>query len=83
MLHCATLLLTLRTLNAILLYRADAVLVIDCDSSLVGIMTDKDLAFRVVAEGLDVHTTLISQVMTRVKRMHILRKHRTMHIGVF
>ncbi|KAG0294915.1 hypothetical protein BGZ98_001577 [Dissophora globulifera] len=45
--------------------RADAVLVIDRDSTLVGIMTDKDLAFRVVAEGLDIRTTLISQVMTR------------------
>ncbi|KAG0201198.1 hypothetical protein BGX28_005920 [Mortierella sp. GBA30] len=45
--------------------RADAVLVIDRDSTLVGIMTDKDLAFRVVAEGLDIRNTLISQVMTR------------------
>ncbi|KAI1314956.1 hypothetical protein EDD11_001541 [Mortierella claussenii] len=45
--------------------KADAVLVIDNDSTLVGIMTDKDLAFRVVAEGLDVRTTLVSQVMTR------------------
>ncbi|KAG0000959.1 hypothetical protein BGZ79_005280 [Entomortierella chlamydospora] len=45
--------------------RADAVLVVDHDSNLVGIMTDKDLAFRVVAEGLDVHNTLISQVMTK------------------
>jgi hypothetical protein len=30
-------------------------------------MTDKDLAFRVVAEGLDIHTP-ISQVMTKVTR---------------
>ncbi|KAG0351362.1 hypothetical protein BGZ54_003278 [Gamsiella multidivaricata] len=45
--------------------RADAVLVIDHDSTLVGIITDKDLAFRVVAEGLNIHITLISQVMTR------------------
>ncbi|KAF9114480.1 hypothetical protein BGX27_010710 [Mortierella sp. AM989] len=45
--------------------RADAVLVIDRDSNLVGIMTDKDLTFRVVAEGLDVRSTIISQVMTR------------------
>ncbi|KAF9416379.1 hypothetical protein BGZ94_010240 [Podila epigama] len=45
--------------------RADAVLVIDKDQHLVGIMTDKDLAFRVVAEGLDIRSTLISQVMTR------------------
>ncbi|KAG0314503.1 hypothetical protein BGZ99_008083 [Dissophora globulifera] len=45
--------------------RADAVLVIDAqEQTLVGIMTDKDLAFRVVAEGLDIHTP-ISQVMTR------------------
>ncbi len=33
----------------------------------LGIMTDKDLAFRVVAEGLDIRNTLISQVMTRVR----------------
>ncbi|KAG0039831.1 hypothetical protein BGZ82_006533 [Podila clonocystis] len=45
--------------------RADAVLVIDEDQHLVGIMTDKDLAFRVIAEGLDIRNTLISQVMTR------------------
>lgn len=45
--------------------RADAVLVIDEDQHLVGIMTDKDLAFRVVAEGLDIRNTIISQVMTR------------------
>ncbi|KAF9151893.1 hypothetical protein BGX20_005283, partial [Mortierella sp. AD010] len=45
--------------------RADAVLVIDAqEQTLVGIMTDKDLAFRVVAEGLDIHTP-ISQVMTK------------------
>ncbi|KAF9110163.1 hypothetical protein BGX27_006705 [Mortierella sp. AM989] len=45
--------------------RADAVLVIDSqEQTLVGIMTDKDLAFRVVAEGLDIHTP-ISQVMTK------------------
>ncbi|KAG9072040.1 hypothetical protein KI688_006262 [Linnemannia hyalina] len=46
--------------------RADAVLVIDSqDQTLVGIMTDKDLAFRVVAEGLDVRNTLIAHVMTK------------------
>ncbi|KAG0004196.1 hypothetical protein BGZ65_000764, partial [Modicella reniformis] len=45
--------------------RADAVLVVDKDSTLVGIVTDKDLTFRVVAEGLDIRTTLISQVMTK------------------
>jgi len=33
---------------------------------LLGIMTDKDLAFRVIAEGLDIRNTIISQVMTRV-----------------
>ena len=33
---------------------------------LTGIMTDKDLAFRVVSEGLDIRNTLISQVMTKV-----------------
>lgn len=33
---------------------------------LSGIMTDKDLAFRVIAEGLDIRSTLIAQVMTKV-----------------
>ncbi|KAF9585896.1 hypothetical protein BGW38_000167 [Lunasporangiospora selenospora] len=46
--------------------RADAVLVIDAqEQTLVGIMTDKDLAFRVVSEGLDIRNTLLAQVMTR------------------
>ncbi|KAF9436024.1 hypothetical protein BGZ76_005013 [Entomortierella beljakovae] len=45
--------------------RVDAALVVDRDSNLVGIMTDKDLAFRVVAEGLDVRSTLVSQIMTK------------------
>ncbi|KAI8818390.1 uncharacterized protein EV422DRAFT_559774, partial [Fimicolochytrium jonesii] len=44
--------------------RQDAVLIVDEDSHLVGILTDKDLAYRVVAEGLDAQTTLVSQVMT-------------------
>ncbi|KAF9324851.1 hypothetical protein BG006_000168 [Podila minutissima] len=35
------------------------------DQHLVGIMTDKDLAFRVIAEGLDIRSTLIAQVMTK------------------
>lgn len=45
--------------------RCDCVLVVDEEERLSGIFTDKDLAFRVVAEGLDPRTTPISQVMTR------------------
>lgn len=45
--------------------RLDFVLVVDVMGRLVGIVTDKDLAFRVVAEGLDPRQTTVSQVMTR------------------
>ncbi|KAI8925503.1 hypothetical protein BC831DRAFT_460579 [Entophlyctis helioformis] len=44
--------------------RADAVLVVNEDGALAGILTDKDIAYRVVAEGLDVRTTPVSAVMT-------------------
>ncbi|KAI8618952.1 hypothetical protein BC830DRAFT_1106458, partial [Chytriomyces sp. MP71] len=45
--------------------RADAVLVVNEDGQLSGILTDKDIAFRVVAEGLDLRSTTVSQCMTR------------------
>ncbi|KNC96179.1 uncharacterized protein SPPG_08334 [Spizellomyces punctatus DAOM BR117] len=45
--------------------RADAVLAVNEEGALVGILTDKDIAYRVVAEGLDVRATLVSAVMTR------------------
>ncbi|KAJ3191713.1 hypothetical protein HK101_007485 [Irineochytrium annulatum] len=45
--------------------RVDAVLAVSSDGSLVGILTDKDISFRVVAEGLDVRYTTVAQVMTR------------------
>ncbi|RKO83908.1 hypothetical protein BDK51DRAFT_24606 [Blyttiomyces helicus] len=45
--------------------RQDAVLVVDADGHLSGILTDKDCAYRVVAEGLNPRTTLVSAVMTR------------------
>ncbi|KAJ3271848.1 hypothetical protein HDV01_006133 [Terramyces sp. JEL0728] len=44
--------------------RIDAVLVVSEQGDLVGILTDKDIAFRVVADGLDVRTTVVSDVMT-------------------
>lgn len=44
--------------------RADAVLVIGSNGLLSGILTDKDIAYRVVAAGLDVKTTLVQSVMT-------------------
>jgi signal-transduction protein with cAMP-binding, CBS, and nucleotidyltransferase domain len=43
----------------------DAVLVVDDDEALIGILTDKDIAYRVVAEGLDARATLVSNIMTR------------------
>ncbi|KAL7752723.1 hypothetical protein RI367_001725 [Sorochytrium milnesiophthora] len=45
--------------------RADALLVVDNQERLCGIITDKDLAFRVVAEGLDVNATKVFEVMTK------------------
>ncbi|RKO86007.1 hypothetical protein BDK51DRAFT_8880, partial [Blyttiomyces helicus] len=45
--------------------RADAVLAVNAEGALVGILTDKDIAYRVVAEGLDLRTTLVSDVMTQ------------------
>ncbi|KAJ3267546.1 hypothetical protein HK104_005780 [Borealophlyctis nickersoniae] len=44
--------------------RQDAVLVVDAEGRLAGILTDKDLAYRVVAEGLDPRSVSVSTVMT-------------------
>ena len=41
-----------------------AVLVVD-DQKLVGIFTERDIVFRVVARGLDTATTPLAEVMTR------------------
>ncbi|XP_027344166.1 CBS domain-containing protein CBSCBSPB3-like isoform X2 [Abrus precatorius] len=45
--------------------RVDAVLLTDANALLSGIMTDKDIATRVIAEGLRPEQTLVSKVMTR------------------
>ncbi|KAJ3350905.1 hypothetical protein GGF32_004597 [Allomyces javanicus] len=45
--------------------RCDALLVVDQQDRLCGIVTDKDLTFRVVAEGRDPIATKISDVMTK------------------
>jgi CBS domain-containing protein len=42
---------------------AGAILVL-ADEHLVGIFTERDVVFRVVAKGLDVETTPLSEVMT-------------------
>ncbi|KAJ3275759.1 hypothetical protein HDV01_007226 [Terramyces sp. JEL0728] len=44
--------------------RQEAVLVVNADGELAGILTDKDLAHRVVAEDLVPEDTIISTVMT-------------------
>ncbi|KAF9583163.1 hypothetical protein BGW38_010121 [Lunasporangiospora selenospora] len=44
--------------------RADCVLVINDEEHLSGIFTAKDLAFRVVAAGLDPRTTRVADIMT-------------------
>ncbi|KAJ2721075.1 hypothetical protein GGI07_004218 [Coemansia sp. Benny D115] len=45
--------------------RADSVLVVDDEERLAGIFTAKDVAFRVVAEGLDARTTHVRDIATR------------------
>ncbi|GAA6042625.1 hypothetical protein JCM8097_008249 [Rhodosporidiobolus ruineniae] len=44
--------------------RTDCVLVVDEEEHLCGIFTAKDLAFRVVGDGLDPRTTPVSAIMT-------------------
>ncbi|KAA1109778.1 hypothetical protein PGTUg99_034762 [Puccinia graminis f. sp. tritici] len=45
--------------------RTDCVLVVDEDEHLCGIFTAKDLAFRVIGDGMDPRTTPVSAIMTR------------------
>lgn len=45
--------------------RVDAVLLTDSQGLLSGIVTDKDIATRVIAEGLRVEQTIMSKIMTR------------------
>ncbi len=46
-------------------YQSAAVLVVDPDDgTLIGICTERDLAYKVLAEGLDANTTPVRSVMT-------------------
>ncbi|XP_059431999.1 CBS domain-containing protein CBSCBSPB3 [Corylus avellana] len=45
--------------------RVDAVLLTDANALLSGIVTDKDIATRVIAEGLRPEQTIVSKIMTR------------------
>ncbi|KAI3983490.1 hypothetical protein MKX01_038910 [Papaver californicum] len=45
--------------------RADALLLTDSNASLCGILTDKDIATRVIARELNLQDTPVSKVMTR------------------
>lgn len=45
--------------------RSSAVMVIDGRETLVGICTERDIVFEVVAGDRDPHTTLVDSVMTR------------------
>ncbi|KAL5704377.1 CBS domain-containing protein cbscbspb3 [Ranunculus cassubicifolius] len=45
--------------------RVDAVLLTDTSALLSGIVTDKDIATRVIAEGLRPEQTIVSKIMTR------------------
>ncbi|KAG6872450.1 hypothetical protein C0995_009707 [Termitomyces sp. Mi166 len=44
--------------------RTNCILVVDDEESLIGIVTAKDIAYRVIADGLDPRTTLVRQIMT-------------------
>lgn len=44
--------------------RIGAAMVVE-DGRLVGVFTERDALFRVIAQGLDVQTTLLAEVMTR------------------
>ncbi|CAO3614927.1 unnamed protein product [Cunninghamella blakesleeana] len=46
--------------------RGDCVLVVDENDHLSGIFTAKDLAYRVVADGLDPRSTTVSNIMTKM-----------------
>ncbi|KAI9264471.1 hypothetical protein BY458DRAFT_514139 [Sporodiniella umbellata] len=45
--------------------RSDCILVVNEEDQLSGIFTAKDIAYRLVAEGLDARTTPVRQIMTR------------------
>ncbi|XP_048232615.1 CBS domain-containing protein CBSCBSPB3 isoform X2 [Ricinus communis] len=45
--------------------RVDAVLLTDANALLSGIVTDKDISARVIAEGLRPEQTIVSKIMTR------------------
>ncbi|KAG6660582.1 CBS domain-containing protein CBSCBSPB3-like isoform X1 [Carya illinoinensis] len=45
--------------------RVDAVLLTDANALLSGILTDKDIATRVIGEGLRPEQTIVSKIMTR------------------
>lgn len=42
-----------------------AIMVVEQDSKLIGIFTERDALFRVIAEGRDLRTTRVGEVMTR------------------
>lgn len=46
-------------------HRIGALLVVEASGKLAGIFTERDALFRVVAEGRDVKTTRLADVMTR------------------
>ncbi|MGE5770386.1 MAG: cyclic nucleotide-binding/CBS domain-containing protein, partial [Betaproteobacteria bacterium] len=47
-------------------YHLGAAVVVDpADGTLLGICTERDLSFKVLAEGLDPNTTPVGEVMTR------------------
>jgi CBS domain-containing protein len=69
-----------------------AVMVVE-DDALVGIFTERDIVFRVVARGLDAKTTCLGDVMTRQPHtvepdqpfgyaLHVMHEHGFRHLPV-
>jgi CBS domain-containing protein len=56
---------TVRDAACLMARKPTGALMIVEDARLVGIFTERDIAFRVVAEGLDPDATKVAQVMTR------------------
>jgi CBS domain-containing protein len=73
--------------------RIGAVMVVEADDKLIGIFTERDALFRVVAEGRDLNSTRVSEVMTRnpdsihpdkpfAEALHMMHQGRFRHVPV-
>ena len=49
--------------------KVGSLVVVDSEGHPLGLLTDRDLAVRVIAEALDPNETMVSQVMTRLPQI--------------